>query len=593
MAWTQNFNPMGNLGLSALVALIPIIFYAWALAVKRMKGHMAGLFTVAIAVAVAVLGFGMPLQTTILTTLFGALYGLFPIGFIVVAAVFMYNLIVKSGQFEVIKASIASITDDRRLQVLLIAFCFGAFLEGAAGFGTPVAIAGAMLVGLGFSPLMAAGLSLVANTAPVAYGGIGIPVIAGAGVAGLDPLPVSQMIALQLPVLSIFVPFLLVWILSGWKGMIEVWPAITVVSVTFTLGQWSAATFTGPMLADIVASMLSLVSLIVFLRVWKPKNVWRFPGEKAAGRAVRKLSAGSIIAAWSPFVILTALIGDWGVNSVKAVLETATVKFNFPGLTGAIIDPTTQKAMDVLFKFNWLSSAGTAIMIAAFLTLIVLRMKLSDGVAVFKDTLYSLRFSLLSVASVLGFAYIANYSGLSTTLGLALTVTGQYFPIFSPMLGWIGVFITGSDTSANALFCKLQEVTAMGININPILTVAANTSGGGTAKMISPQSIAVACGSVGMIGRESELFRFTLKYSLIFVAAMGVLTYTQAYFVPAMIPDVVRAGAAVTATASAAVLQQGIIVLAVTAVVLFALGAYVLGQTAKKTVVEEVNPTHR
>ncbi|MTV48566.1 L-lactate permease [Heliobacillus mobilis] len=593
MAWTQNFNPMGNLGLSALVALIPIIFYAWALAVKRMKGHMAGLFTVAIAVAVAVLGFGMPLQTTILTTLFGALYGLFPIGFIVVAAVFMYNLIVKSGQFEVIKASIASITDDRRLQVLLIAFCFGAFLEGAAGFGTPVAIAGAMLVGLGFSPLMAAGLSLVANTAPVAYGGIGIPVIAGAGVAGLDPLPVSQMIALQLPVLSIFVPFLLVWILSGWKGMIEVWPAITVVSITFTLGQWSAATFTGPMLADIVASMLSLVSLIVFLRVWKPKNIWRFPGEKAAGRAVRKLSAGSIIAAWSPFVILTALIGDWGVNSVKAVLETATVKFNFPGLTGAIIDPTTQKAMDVLFKFNWLSSAGTAILIAAFLTVIVLRMKLSDGVAVFKDTLYSLRFSLLSVASVLGFAYIANYSGLSTTLGLALTVTGQYFPIFSPMLGWIGVFITGSDTSANALFCKLQEVTAMGININPILTVAANTSGGGTAKMISPQSIAVACGSVGMIGRESELFRFTLKYSLIFVAAMGALTYTQAYFVPAMIPDVVRAGAAVATTASAAVLQQGIIVLAVTAVVLFALGAYVLGQTAKKTVVEAANPNHR
>lgn len=550
MTWTQNFNPLNNLALSALVAIIPIVFFFWALAIRRMKGYLAGFLTTVCAIILAIAVYGMPAKLAILSTLSGSAYGLFPIGWIVITAVFLYNVSVKSGQFEIVKNSIANITEDRRMQALLIAFAFGAFLEGAAGFGTPVAITAAMLVGLGFEPLYAAGLCLIANTAPVAFGGIGIPIIVAGQVSGIDAMAISQMVGRQLPILSVIVPFVLIMIMSGWKGTKEVIPAILVTGVSFAGAQWFSANYLSPMLPDIISSLASIVSLVLFLKVWKPKNIWRFPHEnKNQVSEKHAYSFTQVLKAWAPFIILTAFISAWGMNPVKALFDSfAIYKFHIPGLDQMIIKNGTP--MEAIFKFNYLSAAGTAILISSIVSLSLYGM-LGKGFGIFVDTLKSLKFPLITMGCVLGFAYLTNFSGMSTTMGMALAKTGKFFPFISPILGWLGVFITGSDTSANALFGKLQAVTAQNIGVDPVLTLAANSSGGVTAKMISPQSIAVATASVGLIGKESDLFRFALKYSLIFALAVSVITAAQAFIFKFMIPKykIVEAVAAAAAPA--------------------------------------------
>ncbi|TQR36872.1 L-lactate permease [Brevibacillus brevis] len=565
MTWTQVFTPVGgSLGISALVALIPILYFFWALAIKRMKGYMAGLTTLLMVILVAVLVYRMPAGIAIMSSVQGAVYGILPIGWIIISSVFLYKLTVKTGQFDIIRSSVLSITEDRRLQALLVAFSFGAFLEGAAGFGAPVAISAALLVGLGFHPLYAAGLCLIANTAPVAFGAIGIPIIAMEGPTGVPAMEISKMVGRQLPILSVFVPFYLVVSMSGFKKALEVLPAILVSGISFSLTQYVTSNFMGPELPDILSALVSLVALTLFLKVWKPKTIFRFASEQAAtaevaaaSQAIKNSKApfttGQIFKAWSPFLVLTAFISIWGIPTVKKALvgkyEGANLLFNclnpigkalsftpeVPGLHNLIID-VNGKPIAALFKLEVLAAAGTAILLAAIVTKFIVSISWRDWLATFGETLNDLKFPLLTIASVVGFAYVANASGMSTTLGMALAGTGMLFPFFSPFLGWLGVFITGSDTSSNLLFGNLQKVTATSVGMEPVLALAANTSGGVAGKMISPQSIAVACAAVGLAGKESDLFRFTVKHSLLLVVIIGIITYLQSNLLSWMVP---------------------------------------------------------
>ncbi|APC09506.1 L-lactate permease [Neomoorella thermoacetica] len=575
MPWIQVYDPVNNLGLSALLAVIPILFLFYALAIRRMKGHIAGFLTVVVAIIVAILGYRMPAGLAVLSFLNGGLYGLFPISWIVVTAVFLYQITVKTGQFEVIKDSIAGLTEDRRLQALLIAFSFGAFLEGSAGFGTPVAITAAMLAGLGFNPIYAASICLLANTAPVAFGGIGVPVITLAQVSGIDSMLLSKMISRQLIFLSVLVPFWLVAIMSGWKGVKETWPACLVSGGSFALGQWFSANYLGPMLPNIISALFSLVCLLLFLRVWQPRNIWRFPNEPAVKGTRNHHTPGAVLKAWMPFIILTLMVGDWGINSVKAVLDQVTVKFAIPGLHQAVIKAGASKAMDAIFTFNWLSAAGTGILLAAFISMLILGMRFGDWLRIFGETLYDLRYAVLTIFMVLGYAYIANFSGMSTTLGQALTVTGKAFPFVAPFLGWLGVFITGSDTSANALFGKLQYITGQNIGVDPVLTVAANSSGGVTGKMISPQTIAVATAATGYVGKEGDLFRFAIVPSILMTVIISIITVLQAYIFKWMIPAHGDLTQTATATAVKVNLADGVSILAGTIIVIIILAVIV------------------
>jgi lactate permease len=565
--WTQTYDPLGNVFASALAAALPIAFLFWALAIRKLKGHVAGLCTTTVAVLVAVVVYRMPVGLAVASTIQGAIYGLFPIGWIVVAAVFLYRVTVETGQFEIIKDSIASITEDRRLQALLIAFGFGAFLEGAAGFGTPVAISAAMLVGLGFEPLYAAGLCLIANTAPVAFGAIGTPVVVAGQVTGIDDLLISKMVGRQLPFLSVLIPFWLVVTMSGRRGVREVWPAALVCGGTFAVAQWWTSNFLGPLLPDIISSIVSIVCLVLFLRVWSPRRIFRFSGE-AGARPTGRQGIGRVIKAWSPFIVLTVLVANWGARPVKAILERASVAFPFPVIHEGVIHATSGKPIPSVFVFNWLSATGTVIVIAAAVSTVITGLRPSDAARLFGRTLRSLSAPLVTVAAVLGLAYIGNSSGMTTTMGVALASTGRLFPLFSPVLGWLGVFMTGSDTSANAIFGKLQAVSADRIGVSPILAVAANSSGGVTGKMISPQSIAVACAATGLVGNESGLFRFALRHSLALVAIVGVLTLLQATVLDWMVPAgggtaAVRSVAGAAAAAATGWASLGLTALAV------------------------------
>jgi lactate permease len=546
--WPQPVDPLGHLGLSALAAALPIFFLFWALAVRKLAGHLAGMYTVAVAVGVAVIAYRMPPHLAAAATVQGALYGLFPIGWIVVAAVFLYRVTVESGQFDIIKRSIASLTDDRRLQALLIAFSFGAFLEGAAGFGTPVAISAAMLVGLGFQPLYAAGICLIANTAPVAFGAIGTPIVVAGQVTGIDDFLIAQMVGRQLPFLSVLVPCWLVVIMAGWKGFVEVWPAALVSGGSFAVAQWWTSNYIGPLLPDILSSLVSIACLVAFLRVWRPRRVFRFEGERE-GAAGGPLARRDILRAWSPFIVLTVLVGSWGIKPVKALLDQLTVPLPFPLIHHAVLNAATGRPVPAVFTFNWLSATGTAILVAALVSVVIAGMRAGTAARLFGATFTSLRAPLVTVAAVLGFAYIGNASGMTTTMGMALAGTGRWFPFFSPVLGWLGVFMTGSDTSANAVFGRLQAVSAERIGMDPLLAVAANASGGVTGKMISPQSIAVACAATGLVGNESGLFRFTVRHSLLMVGLVGVMTWLQANVLRWMVPTVTSAstGAGVAA----------------------------------------------
>ena len=560
--WQQNYDPAGNIWLSALVALIPIVFFFLALTKLRLKGYQAGTVTVLLALGVALLFYKMPVSAALASAVYGFFYGLWPIAWIIVAAVFLYKLSVKTGQFDVIRSSILSVTHDQRLQLILVGFCFGAFLEGAAGFGAPVAITAALLVGLGFKPLYAAGLCLIANTAPVAFGAMGIPVIVAGQVSGIDPFLIGQMAGRQLPFMTILVLFWIMAIMDGWRGVKETWPAVLVGGGSFAVVQFLTANYIGPELPDITSAIVSLIALTAFLKVWQPKRIFRFDtaesttsqttGAKAPAAAkpqagaTAPLTAGAILKAWSPFIILTAMVTLWSLKPFKALfaaggpLASTIISIPVPMLDKLVakMPPVVAQATPygAVYTFNWLAATGTAILIAAVLTIAFARFSPAKAVATLGETVRELVIPIYSIGMVLAFAFVANYSGLSATLALALAHTGQAFVFFSPFLGWIGVFLTGSDTSANALFGALQATTANQLGLSPVLTVAANTTGGVTGKMISPQSIAIACAAVGLAGKESDLFRFTVKHSLVFAAIIGIICTLQAYVFTWMIP---------------------------------------------------------
>ncbi|WP_337159798.1 lactate permease LctP family transporter [Pseudomonas putida] len=550
--WQQLYSPLGSLGLSALAAVIPIVFFFLALAVFRLKGHVAGSITLALSILVAIFAFQMPVDMALAAAGYGFLYGLWPIAWIIVAAVFLYKLTVKSGQFEVIRSSVLSITDDQRLQVLLIGFCFGAFLEGAAGFGAPVAITAALLVGLGFNPLYAAGLCLIANTAPVAFGALGIPIIVAGQVTGIDAFHIGAMTGRQLPLLSLFVPFWLVFMMDGLRGVKETWPAALVAGLSFAVTQYFTSNFIGPELPDITSALASLIALTLFLKVWQPKRSFA-EAKGSVGAAVvsgggsqpSPYSFGEIFKAWSPFLILTVLVTIWTLKPFKAAFAPGGAMYNFvfnfaiPHLDQLVIKTapivSAPTAMPAVFKLDPISATGTAIFLSALISMWILKINPKTGLTTFKETFWELRWPILSIGMVLAFAFVTNYSGMSSTMALVLAGTGAAFPFFSPFLGWLGVFLTGSDTSSNALFSSLQATTAHQIGVNDTLLVAANTSGGVTGKMISPQSIAVACAATGLVGKESDLFRFTVKHSLFFATIVGLITLVQAYWLTGML----------------------------------------------------------
>ncbi|MBD3727408.1 MAG: L-lactate permease, partial [Moraxella osloensis] len=559
------YDPMGNIWLSSAIALIPIIFFFLALAVFRLKGSVAGTITVVLALLVALFLYQMPVTLALSSAIYGFFYGLWPIAWIIIGAVFLYKVTVKTGQFDIIRSSILSLTEDQRLQMLLVGFAFGTFLEGAAGFGAPVAITAALLVGLGFKPLYAAGLCLIVNTAPVAFGAMGIPIIVAGQVSGVETHAISQMVGRQLPFI---VPIVLVWIMAimdGWRGVRETFPAIVVGGGSFAIAQFLTSNYIGPELPDITAAIASLVSLTLLFKVWQPKHIFRFENQVdgknqmgdntsvSAPLPTTHYSPAQIIKAWMPFVILTAMVSLWSIKPFKdlfvkgkngqpdGALVDMVMSINVPYLHNAVqkLPPVVTKITDyaAIYKFDWFSATGTAIMLAAIISIVMLKMRPKQALSTFGETINELRTPIYSIGMVLAFAFIANYSGLSATLALALAHTGKAFTFFSPFLGWLGVFLTGSDTSANALFAALQATTARQIGVPEVLLVAANTSGGVTGKMISPQSIAIACAATGLVGKESDLFRFTVKHSIIFTIMMGVLITLQAYVVPWMIPQ--------------------------------------------------------
>lgn len=544
MSWVQQYQPLGSYGLSALVAGIPLYMLFYMLAVKRMAGHKAAFAATLTAVILAIAAWGMPVGLALDATLYGAAIGIFPIIWIVITAIWVYNMTVESGEFNIIKNSLAQITEDRRLQAIFIAFAFGSFIEGTAGFGTPVAITAAMLVGLGFNPLYASGICLIANTAPVAFGAIGIPIVVAAQVSGLDMMKISAICGRQLPFLSVIVPLWLSVTMCGFKRTTEILPAVLIAGVCFAGSQFLISNFVGPYLPDIISAVVTIIGLGAFLKVWKPKNIWHFPDEPPASQRVveSEYSGGEILRAWMPYIILAIMVFLWGIKPVQNVLNAIFApNFDWPGLHNVVVKAAPIVAKDTpyaaQFKFNFLSTPGTAILIAGLLSVIFMP-KYGYGKAIpcLFRTIKQLKWPIVTIALILGLAYIMNYSGMSSSMGLAFTATGALFPFFAPILGWLGVFLTGSDTSSNALFGSLQKTTAQQIGVDPHLTVAANSSGGVTGKMISPQSISVATAASNMVGKEGDIFRFTLPHSLAMLCFVAVLTLLQAYALKWMLP---------------------------------------------------------
>jgi len=556
--WTQIYTPVaGSLGLSAPVAALPIVVLLGLLAFGHVKAHRAALAGLAASLAVAILIYGMPVKLAGLAALNGAAYGLFPIGWIVLNAIFIYDVTVKSGNFEVVKDSIAGLASDRRIQVLLIAFCFGAFIEGAAGFGTPVAISAAMLIGLGFRPLQAAGMALIANTAPVAFGALGIPLITLAAVTGLPVDPLSAMAGRILAIFCAMVPFWVVWAMCGREKTMEVWPACLTAGVSFALTQlWISNTF-GPMLAAIGAALVSIVALVILLRFWQPSNTWSFEheseSERAAERANRQVySTGRKLKAWMPWIMLSVFVFCWGYKPIKGFLNggpaaqpnflhgVSQVGITVPVLNNAVIrsspvvsKPTPEPAV---FTFNWLSATGTSLFLAGILSGVLLGFSPAGLIGVFWGTLKRVRMSLLTIGAMLALGFSTRFAGLDATMGLAFASTGVLFPFFSPLLGWLGVALTGSDTSSNVLFGGLQQITAKQLGMPPILAAASNSAGGVMGKMVDAQSIVVAGVATGQQGGEGTILRFVFWHSIALASLVGVVVFFMAYIVPWMIP---------------------------------------------------------
>src|SRR4051812_13107474 len=518
--WNQQYLPVaGNLALSALVAALPVIVLLGLLGVFRVKAHLAALAGLATAFVIALFVYGMPASTGFAALVNGALFGLFPIGYIVLMAIFVYDITVKTGQFEIVKDTIAGIAADRRIQVLLIAFSFGAFIEGSAGFGTPVAISAAMLIGLGFRPLQAAGLSLIGNTAPVAFGAIGTPVLTLAEVTKLPVGTLSAMVGLQLPFFAVLVPFWLVWAMAGRKATLEVWPAALTAGLSFAVVQFLVSNFVGPELVDILAALASIGATLLLLRFWQPATIWRFEHERAEARRegpgadtrrdheVPAHTRQEKIRAWMPWIMLSVFVFLWGLPQVKGFLnDIYSASISVPGLDKEVVrvPPVVAKPSPTAAQFAWnpLSATGTALLLTAIAAGLYLRLKPGEIGRIFLGTLNRVKISLLTIATMLAIAYTSRFGGLDASMGLAFASTGALFAFFSPLLGWLGVALTGSDTSSNALFGNLQQITAQQSGINPVLTTAANSSGGVMGKMVDAQSIVVAGVATAQQGNE-------------------------------------------------------------------------------------------
>ncbi len=544
--------------MSAVIAAIPILLLFFMLGVRRKPSWMSALTALASALLVALFVYGMPVQLALISALYGAAFGLFPIAWIVFSSIMLYRLAVDTGKFEIIKDSIGGLTNDRRLQAMFIAFSFGAFIEGAAGFGAPVAISGAMLAGLGVNPFYAAGICLIANTAPVAFGSIGIPVTTLANVTGLPVLALSGMVGKLCAMVSVIIPGYLIVVMAGRKRALEVLPAIVACGVSFAGMQFYVSNYVGPELTDIASSLTCIAVMVLVLKVWKPRTIMRLEGDKPVTTAARKHSGGELLAAWLPYMLLVVFVLVWGEADIKLAMNrwTDTLLPAFlaqsptvlngllvPGLHGLItrIPPVTPQPTPyaAVFELNWLTASGTACFLAVITTAILARVTSTQFVNVYKATFKQLSLPMLTIATMLGLAYLMNYSGMTSTLGLALAASGWAFPFFSAVLGWLGVFLTGSDTSANALFGNLQVVTATALNLNPVLTASVNSAAGVMGKMISVQSIAVAVAATGMTSAdEGKLFRFTIKHSVFLMVVMGLLSMLFAYVFPGYVPAV-------------------------------------------------------
>ena len=542
MAWTQVYDPLHNWILSTGVAALPILVLFGLLAGLKVKPHWCAIAAAGTAVVVAVTIFGMPFPLAGMSFLYGVGFGVLKIAWIVLAAVYLYDISVSTGQFEIMKESVAGITADRRLQVLLVAFCFGAFIEGAAGFGAPVAIAGAFMIGLGFKPFHAAALNLIANTSPVAWGAIGTPVHTLAAVSGLPESDLSAMIGRILPITGIIVPFWLVRAMVGWTETFEVLPAILVVGTSFSLTQYLWSNHVDSNLVDIAGGVVSLVATVVFLRFWQPKRIWRFEDERVAAAAgVRKHTAGQIVRAWMPFAILSITVLVWGLPAIKGAINRATTPiWNVPLLHNAVtraapvVTKLTPEA--ARYDFNWLSATGTGCFVAAIVAGLVLGLGPAQLARIFWHTLKRMKLAVIAISFMLGLGFTTRYSGLDAVLGLAFTRTGWLYPFFGTYLGWLGVALTGSDTSSNALFGSLQRITADQLKLDPILMCAANSAGGVMGKMVDAQSITVATSATNQVGNEGIIFRYVFWHSIALGAIVGLIVLLYAYVFPGAVP---------------------------------------------------------
>ena len=545
--WSHIYDPLGSAALSTLAAAVPAALLLALIASGKIKVHLAAVGALAVAVLIAIFVFTMPAGMALRATAYGALIGFFPIGWIILNVIFLYRLTVENGSFDVIKQSIASVSPDRRLQLLLIAFCFGAFFEGAAGFGTPVAVTGAILMGLGFSPLAAAGLSLIANTAPVAFGALGTPIAGLATSTGLDPYLLGAMVGRQLPFFAVLVPFWLIWAFAGWRGMMQVWPATLVCGVSFAIPQFLISNYINPWIVDIGASVIAMSCLIGFLRIWQPAELWTSPRLRQRDDSASTMpppkppgpqaSSADVLRAWAPWAILCVVIGVWGTETFKVFANGIFAPaFAIDGLHNlvqkmppVVLAPTTEGAV---FTFSFLSYTGTGILVSSILAAIYMGFSLRRFVGAYLETLKVVRFSLITIAAMLALGTLTRYSGVDATLGLSFAATGFFYPFFGTLLGWLGVALTGSDTASNVLFGGLQRVSAEQLGISPILMGAANSSGGVMGKMIDAQSIVVASTATGWYGHESSILRFVFVHSIVLASLVGVLVMLQAYVWP-------------------------------------------------------------
>ena len=546
MVWQQIYDPFGNMIISTLLAAVPVVVMLVALGFFHIKAHIAAGMGLIAAVLVAIFAYSMPAELAGKAALFGGFTGLLPIGWIVLNIIFLQQLCEKNGSFKILQDSLSSITEDRRLQLLLIAFCFGAFFEGAAGFGTPVAVTAGILIGLGFSPLAASGLSLIANTAPVAFGALGTPVITLAKVHGYDVMEVSAMIGRQLPFFSLIVPFWLIWAFAGRKAMMEIWPAILVTGLSFAIPQYLVSNFIGPELVDIIAAVVSMVSLILFLRVWQPKKIWTSPSMRGRDISAHEAkppqptvlhSKADLVRAWTPWAILSLFVFTWGLPPVKAFLNSIFAPaFPMAGLHNVIqkVPPVvpTPHFESAVYTLNLLSATGTGILLATIISALIMKYSPVQIVANYFRTFWLVRYSLITIVLMLALGTLTRFSGTDTTLGLAFANTGWFYPFFGTLMGWIGVAMTGSDTASNVLFGGMQKVAAEQLGLSPNLMGAANSSGGVMGKMIDAQSIVVASTATRWFNHEGDILRFVFWHSLVLASLVGVLVTLQAYVFP-------------------------------------------------------------